>query len=164
LTTTGRLRVLSQKPSTESLAVQDFRKLSVWRKAHASTLLVYHVSRKFPAAARYGLQAQLRRSAISIGANIAEGCGRYSGAEKAHCFQLAVGSASEVQNYLLLSRDLGFLEEAVFERLSEDVVAVKRMLGGLLRKLRQARRNSTKTPKWQRRPGLPDRRAKTEDR
>ena len=117
--------------------MQDFRRLSAWRKAHAGTLLVYHATRKFPDEERYGLKAQLRRAAASVGATIAEGCGRHSQAEKAHFFQVAVGSASEVENYLLLSRDLGLLDEDAFERLSKDVITVRRMLGGLLRRMRR---------------------------
>ena len=142
--------------------MQDFRRLSARRKAHATTLLVYHVTRKFPAEERCGLQAQLRRSAMSVGANIAEGCGRYSEAEKAHFFQVAVGSASEVQNFLLLSHDLGLLDEAKFDRLSKDVVSVKRMLGGLLRRMRKKDGRLSNVSKREWRPGLPDRHLKTD--
>jgi four helix bundle protein len=73
---------------------------------------------------------------VSVAANIAEGCGRHPQAEKAHFLQIAVGSTSELECYLLVARDLGLLEQPSFERLAEEVVAVRRMLGGLLRKVR----------------------------
>jgi four helix bundle protein len=89
--------------------MKDFKELKVWSKAHALTLFVYGVTRTFPKDEIYGLTSQLRRSAASIAANIAEGCGRRSDGELARFLQIARGSASETEYNLLLARDLRLL-------------------------------------------------------
>jgi four helix bundle protein len=94
--------------------VKGFKELYVWRKAHEMTLAVYEVTKTFPGEERYGLTSQLRRSASSIGSNIAEGCGRRSDREMARFLQIARGSASEVEYQVLLARDLRYLHEQEF--------------------------------------------------
>lgn len=91
--------------------MKDFKELKVWAKAHELTVAVYGITRAFPRDEVYGLSAQLRRSAASIGANIAEGCGRRSDGELARFLQIARGSASETEYHLLLAKDLKFLSE-----------------------------------------------------
>lgn len=118
--------------------MRDFRTLRVWQKAHATVLSLYTASASFPASERYGLTSQLRRAAASVTANLAEGCGRLAGPDRARLFQIAMGSASEVEYHLLLARDLGFLDQRTYGRLNMQVVEVKRMLAVLLRKIRQA--------------------------
>src|SRR5579864_677410 len=116
--------------------MQDFRKLKVWDKAHALTLDVYKASKSFPREEMYGLTSQMRRASASIAANIAEGSCRKGDAEFARFLQMAAGSASEVEYHLLLSRDLELLQNADFQRLTSEVVEVKRMLASLMQKLR----------------------------
>jgi len=116
--------------------VQTFRNLKVWEKAHALTLDVYRSSAGFPRSEVYGVTNQMRRSAASIGANIAEGCCRKGDAELGRFLQIAMGSASEPEYHLLLARDLAFLNPPEYQRLNEEVVEVKRMLSSLLRWLR----------------------------
>lgn len=116
--------------------MQDFRKLQVWEKAHQLTLGVYQGSNGFPQAEIYGLTSQMRRASASIGANIAEGCGRNGGADFARFLQIAMGSASELEYYLLLARDLGFLPLPGYAKLMMSVEEVKKMLAGLIQKLR----------------------------
>lgn len=117
--------------------MQDFKKLVVWQKAHDLTLDVYRATAPFPATEIYGLTSQMRRSSASIPANIAEGCGRDGNVEFARFVQIAFGSASELEYQLLLAHDLGYLDADRFSTLTTQIVEVKRMLGGLLRKLRQ---------------------------
>jgi len=76
--------------------VKDFRKLKVWEKSHHLTLAVYKATALFPKDELYGLTSQIRRSGVSIAANIAEGCGRAGDAEFARFLQIAMGSASEL--------------------------------------------------------------------
>jgi four helix bundle protein len=116
--------------------VQDFRNLRVWRAAHQLTLSVYRVTDNFPARERYALVSQLRRAAASVGANIAEGCGRGSDADARRCFQIALGSACEVLNHALLARDLGVLDEVAFATLEGEAAPVRRMLVRLVERLR----------------------------
>ncbi|MDD5329904.1 MAG: four helix bundle protein [Sulfuricella sp.] len=118
------------------MAVQDFRKLKVWEKAHVLTLAIYRHSGIFPRDELYGLTSQIRRASASIAANIAEGCGRRGNAELARFFQIAYGSASELEYHLLLAYDLDILGAGEYEMLTNDVVEVKKMLAALIQKLR----------------------------
>jgi four helix bundle protein len=116
--------------------MRDFRELKVWGKAHDLTIGVYNATRGFPSEERFGLISQLRRASSSIGANIAEGCGREGDAELARFLQIARGSASEVEYHLLLARDLGFLQNDTYVQLNEKVCEIKRMLTAFIQRLR----------------------------
>ena len=85
--------------------MKDFKELRVWQKAHSLALEVYQATRSFPRDEIYGLTSQIRRAAVSVGANIAEGCGRRSDGEFARFLQIARGSASELEYHLLFARD-----------------------------------------------------------
>ena len=116
--------------------MQDFKKLKVWETSHRVTLDVYRVTQQFPKDELYGLTSQIRRASASIGANIAEGCGRATAADFARFLTIAMGSASELEYHLILASDLQFLEQTHFNRLSEGVVEVKRMLTALIQRVR----------------------------
>jgi four helix bundle protein len=118
--------------------MRGFKELMVWRKAHEMTVAVYERTRTFPREELYGLTSQLRRSAASIGANIAEGCGRRSDGEMARFLQIARGSASEIEYHILLARDLGYLPDEEFHRLSSQADEVQRMLTALIQRFRPA--------------------------
>ncbi len=115
--------------------MKDFKELKVWTKAHEMTMGVYQQTRCFPKEELYGLTSQLRRSAASIGANIAEGCGRRSDGEFTRFLQIARGSASELEYHLLLARDLSLLQEDGFHKLDGQVVEVQRMLTSLVQRV-----------------------------
>lgn len=125
----------SKSPGQEQ-DLRDFRNLKVWRKAHDLTLAVYQATRRFPREELFGLTTQIRRSCESIPANIAEGCGRDGSAELNRFLQIAMGSASELEYHLLLSHDLKLLSDLQYERLSGELIEVKRMLASLIQKLR----------------------------
>jgi four helix bundle protein len=114
----------------------DFRNLRVWQRAHQLTLDLYGDTRTFPKEERYRLTSQLRRSAVSIPANIAEGCGRNGDAELARFLTIARGSASELDYYLLLAHDLGYLKSSRYEQLAEEVHGISRMLTNFVDRLR----------------------------
>ncbi|MBZ5571743.1 MAG: four helix bundle protein [Acidobacteriia bacterium] len=116
--------------------MQSFRNLRVWEKAHVLTLDVYRSSKPFPRDEAYGLTSQMRRASASIGANIAEGACRKGDCEFGRFLQIAIGSASELEYHLLLARDLELLRSTDYQRLSDEVVEVKRMLASLIHKLR----------------------------
>jgi four helix bundle protein len=130
--------------------MKDFRELQVWRKAHALTLKVYHEAKKFPREEQYELARQIRRSAASVAANLAEGCGRSTDADLARFADISLGSASETEYHLILSRDLGFLEKDAFTELTSDVVEVKRMLTAYIQYLRRPRPTNPKRRKTSR--------------
>jgi len=115
--------------------VKDFRKLKVWEKSHHLTLAVYKATALFPKDELYGLTSQIRRSGVSIAANIAEGCGRAGDAEFARFLQIAMGSASELEYHLLLAHDLGFLNDSDYHQLDRDTTEVKKVLTSLIHKL-----------------------------
>lgn len=102
--------------------------MKVWQKAHELTLAVYRATKGFPREELYGLTSQLRRAAASVPANLAEGCCRRTDADFRRFVGIAMGSASEVEYHLLLSRDLGFVPESQYGELCKDVQEVKRML------------------------------------
>jgi len=116
--------------------MKDFHNLQVWEKAHALTLTIYRETAAFPAQKSYGLTSQIRRAAVSIPANIAEGCGRQTEADFARFLQISMGSASEVEYHLLLAHGLGFLADATYADLNQRVIEIKRMLAALLQTLR----------------------------
>lgn len=115
--------------------MKDFRDLKVWEKAHAVALACYEITRNFPREEVFGLTSQIRRSGSSIPANIAEGCGRRGNAELHRFLQMAMGSASELEYHLLLSKDLGYLKPDAHDKTQEQVEEVKRMLASLIRKI-----------------------------
>ena len=117
--------------------MENFRDLKVWSKAHALTLTVYQRTRTFPKDEMYGLSSQIRRSAASIGANIAEGCGRRSDPELKRFLQIARGSANELEYHLLLARDLRLLSADESQELEEKVLEIQRMLAALVQRLQR---------------------------
>jgi four helix bundle protein len=118
--------------------MEDFKNLRVWAKAHELTLSVYQKTQSFPKDEMYGLTSQMRRSAASVGANIAEGCGRRSDGEMRRFLQIARGSANELEYHLLLAKDLHFLEISEFTDLEARVLEIRRMLASLAAKLKSA--------------------------
>lgn len=117
---------------------QDFHKLMVWNKAHAVVLDVYAATRAFPASERYGLQAQVRRSASSIATNLAEGSGRNTAGGFAAYVETAFASANETKYHLLVSRDTGLMPEETYLHIIRDLNEIQRMLAALHKTL-QAR-------------------------
>lgn len=119
--------------------MKNFRDLVVWQKAHQLTLNVYRATAHFPREESFGLTSQLRRAASSVAANIAEGGGRSGQAEFAWFLHVAAGSANEVEYHLLLARDLGYLIEADYARLLNELIEVKKMLAALISKTKNTR-------------------------
>jgi four helix bundle protein len=117
--------------------LRNYRDLQVWSKAYALSLDLYRLSRTFPREEIYGITSQLRRAAVSIGANLAEGCGRRTNAEMARFVRIAMGSASELDHHLLLCKDLGFLQDEDYKRVLRRLIEVRKMLGALLESIEE---------------------------
>ena len=113
--------------------IKYFTDLDAWKKGHDLLLNVYKITRRFPKEEVYGLTSQIRRAAVSITSNIAEGFSRYHFKEKINFYYNARGSASEVQNLLVVARDVGFLKNAEQESLNTATEDVKRLINGLVR-------------------------------
>ena len=120
--------------------MKNFRDLQVWDKAHKLTLEAYKITQAFPREELYGFTSQIRRSSASIGANIAEGCGRRGNGDFHRFLQNAMGSASELEYHILLAHDLGILPQPKFKDLNTNIVEVKRMLSALIRKVDEERK------------------------
>jgi four helix bundle protein len=110
----------------------EFKKLAVWARAHALVLELFKTALSFPPEQRFTLTRQAQRAALSIPANIAEGCGRFGKADRVHFLRVACGSANELEYYLLAARDLGFLKDSTHRALSSELIEVRKMLFGLI--------------------------------
>jgi four helix bundle protein len=124
--------------------MQDFRNLEVWKRAHELALDVQKTlarTKKIDAHSR----TQISRAANSIAANIVEGCGRASSAELGRFSDISIGSASELEYWLLLTHDLGQLDELDHDRLSTNTVQVRKMLFGLRRAIKNGKRSPPAT-------------------
>jgi len=108
-----------------------FEKLEVWQKAVAFAELIYEVTRNFPTDERFGLTQQMRRAAVSVSSNLAEGSSRNSSADYARYVEIASGSLYEVVSQSVLSHRQGFLTEADFQRIYAAGEQQSRMLSGL---------------------------------
>lgn len=117
--------------------MQDYRSLKVWEKAHQLVLNVYKATASFPREELFGLVSQLRRAAVSIPTNIAEGSGRGSKADFSRFLQISFGSASELEYEFMLSKDLGYISENSFQEIVPLIEEVKKMLGGLLKSIKR---------------------------
>ncbi|HUE95874.1 MAG TPA: four helix bundle protein [Longimicrobiaceae bacterium] len=116
--------------------MRDFRKLHVWEKAHGLVLKIYRCTSKFPREEQYGLTAQLRRAAIAIPANLAEGYGRWGDGELRHFLSIAIGSAAELEYHLLLARDLDYIPDSDHNALRDQLHEVQKMLVALQARVR----------------------------
>ena len=116
--------------------MQNYKELKVWERSHFVTLEIYKITKSFPKEEVYGLSSQMRRAVTSIPANIAEGCGRFTKPDFANFLQIALGSANETEYYLLLAKDLNYLDSIIFTELSNLVNQIKAMLIGLIKKVR----------------------------
>jgi four helix bundle protein len=109
---------------------QKFEDLVVWQRAHALTLRVYKLTEKFPREELFGLTSQMRRAAVSVPANIAEGFSKKGRPDKARILNISQASLEELRYFFILARDLGYLEERATWA---DVDEVARMLGAYIR-------------------------------
>jgi len=114
---------------------KSFKKLTVWKKAYQLVLTIYKHSQKFPPSELYGLTSQLRRAGVSILANIAEGSERQSKKEFLQFLSIARGSLAEVESYLILVKDLGYIHEGEFVELEDQRKEVGKLLRGLYKSL-----------------------------
>ena len=114
--------------------IENFQGLEVWQRAHQLVLAVYRVTRDFPNDERYGLVSQMRRAAVSVAANIAEGFKRQGKADKVRFYNISEASLEELKYYFILSRDLEYIADT--ENLVAEAEIVSRMLYRLIESVR----------------------------
>jgi len=117
----------------ESRKIKNFTDLNTWKEAHRLVLLVYKLTKKFPKDETFGLTNQIRRAVVSITSNIAEGFSRNYYKEKSQFYSMSLGSLTEVQNQLMIARDLKYISEEEFSGADELTVVVSKLLNGLIK-------------------------------
>jgi four helix bundle protein len=117
--------------------INRFSDLTVWQKAHSLTLAAYRLTASFPRAEQFGIVSQLRRSAASVSANIAEGFGRRTTKELLRCLQISRGELEETRYFLILRRDLGYIPASDFETMNGRCDSVAQLINALGRFLKQ---------------------------
>ena len=115
--------------------MKNFRDLKVWQKAHELVIEIYEITAKFPDNERYGLTSQIRRSAISIPANIVEGFKRKGKGDFLHFLNIADASLEETKYFLILAQELKYLTNIHFQNLMRKADEIGRMMNGLQRKI-----------------------------
>lgn len=122
--------------------LKNYKELNVWQKSYQFCLEIYKITMSFPKEERYGLTSQIRRAAVSVPSNIAEGYGRKTTKEYIQALYIAYGSNSELETQIMLSGDLGYINAKNLEKLQKDIGDIERMLKGLISSLE----NKHKTP------------------
>lgn len=117
---------------------QDFRKLEVWKLAHQFTLDIYRLTANFPKEEKYAMAQQFRRAAYSISANISEGAGRRTAKDFARALYFSFGSIKEVENFLLLAKDLNYIDICNYNSFSQQLESIGKMLNKFIQRLNQA--------------------------
>jgi four helix bundle protein len=119
--------------TNEQTTIKSFTDLRVWREGHKLVIAIYDMTKDLPKHEQFGLTSQMQRAAVSITSNIAEGFSRNSYSDKTHFYTMAHGSLTELQNQLYIAKDVGYINEIVFESLMEQANDVYKILAGLIR-------------------------------
>ena len=120
-----------------NIKIKSFTDLIAWGKAHALAVGIYKLTEMFPQKETYSLTDQMRRSATSISSNIAEGFSRQSKKEKLQFYYTAKGSLTELQNHLLIARDVGYLAKEMFDKTAKQTIEVSKLINGLMKSIRR---------------------------
>jgi len=115
--------------------LKNYKELKVWQKSYDLCLEIYRITAKFPKEELYGLTSQIRRSAVSIPSNIAEGYGRKTTLDYIRMLYISYGSVCELETQILLAGDLGLIEKGVLGGLKKDIAEIERMLKALIKSL-----------------------------
>jgi len=113
--------------------IRSFKDLDAWKEGHNLVMMVYEVTRLFPKEEIFGLVSQMRRCAVSITSNLAEGFSRQSYKEKIQFYSITLGSITELQNQLVIAKDVGFLPSEKFKDLDNQSIRVHKITNGLIK-------------------------------
>jgi len=117
----------------EKQKIKSFTDLTAWKEAHILVLMIYEITKDFPKEEIFVLVAQIRRSVVSISSNIAEGFSRKTKKEKEQFYHTSLGSTTELQNQLLISRDLSYISQEKFLKIADQTVKVSKLVNGLIK-------------------------------
>lgn len=113
--------------------IKSFTDLVAWQRGHEPVLVIYKLTKNFPKEESYSLSDQMRRCAVSINSNIAEGFSRQGEKEKRQFYFTSKGSLTELQNQLLVARDVGYLDKDEFKKVASKTVEVHKLINGLIK-------------------------------
>lgn len=113
--------------------IQDFTDIVAWQKGHKLVLIVYKTTKKFPKDELFGLTSQMRRCAVSITSNLAEGFSRKTYKEKVNFYYTSLASNTELQNQLIISKDVKYLNVKNFNKIYEMTVEIQKLINGLIK-------------------------------
>ncbi len=117
----------------ENTKITKFTDLNAWKEGYKLVLEIYKITKEFPKEEVYGLTSQLRRCAISITSNIAEGFSRHSFKDKANFYSMALGSTTELQNQILVAKDVGYMMQEKFSQIANQTIVVHKLVNGLIK-------------------------------
>jgi len=117
----------------ESGTIKSFTDLDAWKEGHKLVLMIYSITKDFPKEEMFGLVSQIRRCAVSITSNIAEGFSRWSYKEKSQFYSIALGSVTELQSQLLIARDVGCVANEKFNEIADQAIKVHKIINGLIK-------------------------------
>jgi len=115
--------------------MSDYKDLEVWKKSMATVVDIYRLTASFPDSEKFGLTNQMRRAAVSVPSNIAEGSARHHSKDFTHFLRIADGSAAELETQVIIGVKLGFSSNV--EQLLNEIVVIRRMLAALIKSLRK---------------------------
>lgn len=114
-------------------AIKMFTDLHSWQESHKLVMSVYSLAKTFPKEELFALSSQIRRAAVSITSNIAEGFSRATPADKVHFYVMAHGSLTEVQNQLIIARDVGYCDNKLFSQIFDQAITAHKLISGLIK-------------------------------
>lgn len=117
--------------------IKDFTDLDAWKEGHKLVIMIYKITKTFPKEEVFAIVNQMRRAAVSITSNIAEGFGRFSYKEKSQFYLIATSSTSELQNQLIISKDVGYIGSELFEANYNQATKVHKIINGLIKGAKQ---------------------------
>ncbi len=121
---------------------QDFRSLKVWQSAYDLSLGIYKITEKFPKEEKFSLVDQLRRSGVSVAANIAESYGRYHNKDKIQLLIIARGSIYEVRSHLSIALGLNFIDQATFQNIEDKYEILSKQLNSFIGYIKRTNQSS----------------------
>ena len=119
--------------NNESRKIKSFTDLNAWKEGHKLVLMIYDITKQFPKEEMFGLVSQIRRCAVSITSNVAEGFSRLSYKEKARFYSISLGSTTELQNQLLIAKDVNYITKEQFQNIAEQSIKVHKIINGLIK-------------------------------
>ena len=122
--------------------IKSFTDLRAWQEGHKLVLIIYDITKQFPKEEIFGLTNQLRRAIVSFTSNIAEGFSRQSYKDKVKFYSMFLGSLTEVQNQLLIAKDIKYISQEDFNKIAQQTIEVSKITNGLIKKSKTLIRNS----------------------